>query len=257
VSEKYGFIAAEYAAGLTARRLRADDAPTLGQMCRWLAVSRSGFYEWRSRPMSATAARREEMKAKIAALFELFDAVYGYRRIHAELVRDGEQVSAELVRKLMRELELYPCQPRPYRTTTIRGQDEPASADLIGRDFGADQPGAKLVGDITYIRTWEGWVYLATVIDCFNREVIGWAVADHMRTDLITDALAMAVRNHTLEPGCIFHSDRGSQGAPRPHSLTRSPTARCAGRCPAPGYVSTMPWPNRSSRRSRTSEFTA
>lgn len=210
MSEKYEFIDAEYAAGATARRLRAD-APTLGQMCRWLSVSRSGFYEWRSRPQSATAARREELKAKIAALFELFDQVYGYRRIHAELVRDGEQVSPELVRKLMRELELYPCQPRPYRTTTIRGRDEPAGADLIGRDFGADRPGTKLVGDITYIRTWEGWLYLATVIDCFNREVIGYAMADHMRTDLIVDALAMAARNHTLEPDCIFHSDRGSQ----------------------------------------------
>ena len=210
MSEKYEFIDVEYAAGATARGLRAD-APTLGQMCSWLSVSRSGFYEWRSRPQSATAARREDLQAKIEALFELFDGVYGYRRIHAELVRDGEQVSAELVRRLMRQLELYPCQPRPYKTTTIRGRDEPASADLIGREFGADRPGCKLVGDITYIRTWEGWLYLATVIDCFNREVIGWAAADHMRTDLITDALAMAARNHTLEPGCIFHSDRGSQ----------------------------------------------
>jgi transposase InsO family protein len=171
--------------------------------------------------MSATAARREELKTKIAALFELFDAVYGYRRIHAELVRDGEHVSAELVRKLMRQLELYPCQPRPYRTTTIRGGQEPAGADLIGRDFGADRPGTKLVGDITYIRTWEGWLYLATVIDCFNREVIGYAMADHMRTDLITDALAMAARNHTVEPGCIFHSDRGSQ--PRLNRWTQHP----------------------------------
>ena len=220
MSEKYEFIDAQYAASLTARRVRAD-APTLGQMCSWLAVSRSGFYEWRSRPMSATAARREELKTKIAALFELFDAVYGYRRIHAELVRDGEHVSAELVRKLMRELELYPCQPRPYRTTTIRGGEEPAGADLIGRDFDADRPGTKLVGDITYIRTWEGWLYLATVIDCFNREVIGYAMADHMRTDLITDALAMAARNHTVEPGCIFHSDRGSQ--PRLNRWTQHP----------------------------------
>src|SRR5699024_10713554 len=121
------------------------------------------------------------------------------------------EVSAELVRHLMGELGLVACQPRPYKVTTIRGEDSSRRPDLVRRDFTAPAPGHKLVSDITYIRTWQGWVYLATVIDCFNREVIGYAMADHMRTTLVTDALHMAARNHNLAPQCIVHSDHGTQ----------------------------------------------
>jgi putative transposase len=207
VSEKYEFIAAEYAA---CKATHVADAPTVETMCRWLSVSKSGYYEWRDRPPSATRQRRDLLKIKIAPLFESFDRTYGYRRLHAELVRGGEQVGEELVRTLMRELGLVACQPRPYRTTTVRGADAVAE-DLVGRDFTAEAPGTTLVGDITYIRTWEGWLYLATVIDCFNKEVIGYAMADHMRTELVTDALAMAARNHGLAEECIMHSDHGTQ----------------------------------------------
>jgi putative transposase len=203
VSDKYAFIDAEYA---------ADGAPTIERMCRWLQVSKSGYYEWLNRPASATAQRRQLLTIKIQALFEACDATYGYRRLHAELVRGGEQVGPQLVRELMRELGLVACQPRPWRTTTtVQGGEQTAVPDLVGRDFTTDAPGRKLVGDITYIRTWAGWLYLATVIDCFNREVIGYAMADHMRTSLVTDALAMAARNHRLAVDCIFHSDRGTQ----------------------------------------------
>ena len=111
----------------------------------------------------------------------------------------------------MRELGLVACQPRPWRTTTIQDGEQTATPDLLGRDFTAEAPVCKLVGDITYIPTWSGWLYLATVIDCFNKEVIGHAMADHMRTSLVTDALEMAARNHGLAAGCIFHSDRGTQ----------------------------------------------
>lgn len=207
MSEKYAFIAAQYAdhAGTAAQ------APTIAQMAGWLGVSKSGYYEWWARPVCASAARRDELKVKIATLFNEFGGVYGYRRIHAELIRAGEQVGPELVRKLMRELNLVPLQPKPYKRTTIAGEPEQAVADLVDRNFSADRPGVKLVGDITYIATWQGWLYLATVIDCFNKEVIGYAMADHMRTELICDALAMAARNHTLEEDCIMHSDRGTQ----------------------------------------------
>jgi putative transposase len=209
VSEKYEFIDAEYADNRAADDAAA--APTIVQMCAWLAVSKSGFYDWRNRPASATAQRRELLKGKIKALFDASDGTYGYRRIHAQLVRAGEQVGPELVRRLMRGLGLVPCQPRPWRTTTVRGEEVAATPDLVARDFTAEAPGTKLVGDITYVRTWAGWLYLATVIDCFNKEVIGYAMADHMRTSLVTDALEMAARNHTLAEGCIFHSDRGTQ----------------------------------------------
>ena len=203
MSEKYAFIAAESAA--------SEDAPTIAAMCTWLAVSKSGFYEWLGRPVSAAAQRREELKIKITTLFDSFGGTYGYRRIHAELVRAGERVGDELVRKLMRELNLVPVQPKPYKRTTIPGEADPAVPDLVARDFTAARPGAKLVGDITFIPTWDGWLYLATVIDCFNKEVIGWAMAQHMRTELVTDALEMAARNHALEPKCIMHTDRGTQ----------------------------------------------
>jgi putative transposase len=202
VSDKYAFIDAEYAGGC---------APTIERMCRWLQVSKSGYYEWLHRPPSATAQRRALLKIKIAALFEASDDTSGYRRLHAALVRGGERVGPELVRELMRELGLVACQPRPWRTTTVQGGEQTTTPDLVNRDFTADAPGCKLVGDITYIRTWAGWLYLATVIDCFNKEVIGYAMADHMRTSLVADALGMAARNHTLAAGCIFHSDRGTQ----------------------------------------------
>jgi transposase InsO family protein len=180
-------------------------------MCAWLEVSRSGFYDWRSRPQSATAQRRELLKIKVKALFEANNSEYGYRRIHAVLVRGGEQASGELVRRLMRELGLEPCQPKPRR----RSLTEQAAAagpipDLVSRDFTAAAPGEKMVGDITYIPTWEGWLYLATVIDCATRKIAGWAMGDHYRTPLIAKAIRMAARNIALPDGAIFHSDRGS-----------------------------------------------
>jgi putative transposase len=179
-------------------------------MCAWLDVSRSGFYDWRSRPKSATTKRRELLKIKIKALFEANNAEYGYRRIHAVLVRGGEQVSAELVRQLMRELGLEPCQPKPRRRClTAQGETGPIP-DLVNRDFSATVPGAKMVGDITYIPTWQGWLYLATVIDCATRKIVGWAMDDNYKTPLITAAIKMAARNLALPEGVIFHSDRGS-----------------------------------------------
>lgn len=208
MSEKYEFIDVEYA---ETRAAGAAGAPTIVQMCRWLAVSRSGFYEWRSRPASATAARRAQLEVKIKALFDAHHGTYGYRRVHAALVRGGERVGPELVRALMRRLGLVACQPRPWRATTLPDGSTPPVPDRVGRDFTADAPGVKLVGDITYVRTWAGWLYLATVIDCFTREVVGYAMADHLRTSLVTDAIGMAARNHRLAAGCVFHSDRGSQ----------------------------------------------
>jgi transposase InsO family protein len=208
VSERFAFIVAEHATNICSI---AADLPTIAQMCAWLGVSKSGYYDWLGRSPSPAERRRELLKVKIKTLFELFGATYGYRRIHAELLRGGEQVGAELVRTLMRELGLVPIQPKPYRTTTVRGPNEPDTPDLVLRDFTAEHPGTKLVGDITYISTWQGWLYVATVIDCFNKEVIGYAMADHMRTELVTAALDMAARNHHLEPDCIMHSDRGTQ----------------------------------------------
>jgi putative transposase len=203
VSEKYAFIDAEYA-------ICAAPAPTVTQMCSWLDVSRSGFYDWRSRAESAAARRRQELRLLITKAFEDSDGTYGYRRIGSQLARWGVTAGLELVRALMRELGLVACQPRPWRpSTTQQGATGPIP-DLVNRDFTAAVPGEKMVGDITYIPTWEGWLYLATVIDCATRKVAGWAMADNYRTPLITAAIEMAARNLALPPGAVFHSDRGS-----------------------------------------------
>jgi putative transposase len=159
-------------------------------MCRWLGVSSSGHYEWRRRPQSATVARREKLKQLIVVIFEMSDETYGYRRIHASLLRSGHACSLELVRALVRELGLVPCQPRPWRHS-LTNQDPAAGPipDLVRRDFTAAAPGEKMVGDITYIPTWEGWVFLATVIDCYTKAVIGWAMSDNYKTPLISAAI--------------------------------------------------------------------
>ncbi len=123
--------------------------------------------------------------------------------MHQVLSRSSDptvaSASLKLVRSLMHELGLQACQPRAYRVTTVR---DPAAAptltDHVQRDFTADRPGRKLVGDITYIPTWQGWLYLATVIDCHNKAVIGWSMAEHLRTDLICDALSMAAKRVEL-----------------------------------------------------------
>jgi transposase InsO family protein len=182
-------------------------------MCVRLHVSRSGFYEWRDRRVSVTARRRADIGALVTVSFAESDETYGYRRVHAELVRWNVDCSPELVRSIMRELGLVPCQPRPWRhSLTEAGADTGLIPDLVNRDFTADAPGAKMVGDITYIPTWEGWLFLATVIDCHTKSVIGWAMDDNYKTPLIAAAVEMAARNYVLPSGAIFHSDRGSNG---------------------------------------------
>lgn len=206
MTEKYEVIDAEYADPPV-----EGSAPTIMQMCSWLGVSKSGYFDWKSRPDSPATTRRELLKIKIKALFEANNEEYGYRRMHQALVRGGEQVSDELVRQLMRELGLQPCQPKPWRRS-LTEQDAAAGPipDLVNRDFSAGRPGEKMVGDITYISTWEGWLYLATVVDCATRKVLGWAMDDNYKTPLITAAVRMAARNVDLPEGAIFHSDRGS-----------------------------------------------
>ena len=199
MSSKYEFIEGEKANYPIAR------------MCVWAEVSKSGFYEWRSRPTSATAQRRATLKVRIEAIFAESKQTYGYRRVHAQLAREGIDAGPELVRSIMIAAGLVACQPKPYKVTTIADGDADGPVDLCERDFTAAEPGTKLVGDITYIRTWAGWLYLATVIDCYSKMVIGYAMADHMRTSLVTDALDMARQTINLNPDCIFHSDRGSQ----------------------------------------------
>ena len=189
-----------------------DNTDPVVKMALWLEVSTSGFYNWRSRPQSATAARREVLAGKIHGFFTAPKGRYGYRRIHADLAAEGTPCSPELVRQIMGRENLVPCQPRPWRVTTQPNPDAPdAIPDLVKRDFTADRPGVKFVGDITYIHTWQGFIYLATVIDCYSKKVVGWSIADHMRTDLVAAALRNAAATTVIEPQAIWHSDRGCQ----------------------------------------------
>ncbi|MGP5698089.1 IS3-like element ISAar4 family transposase [Glutamicibacter arilaitensis] len=202
VVAKYEFIDS-YAAG--------PSTPAIVKMCRWLGVSRSGFYHWRSRPVSATAARRQALADRVSHFFEESEGTYGYRRIHADLAAENTECSPELVRQIMRQEGLVPCQPRPFRTTTEADAEAAASMpDLVKRDFTANRPGLKFVGDITYIHTWQGFIYLATVIDCYSKKVVGWAIEDHMRAELVEKALRNAADTSRIEPNAISHSDRGS-----------------------------------------------
>lgn len=208
MSEKYALIAAEKA--------NPTSVYPVIKMCAWLGVSTSGFYDHCNAEPSAQALRRTKIITHVREAYQLGRDGYGVRRVHAVLQRSDDpevaSVSENLVRSVMAELGLAGCQPRAYRTTTQPDPEPPsAPADLVGRDFTATEPGTKLVGDITYIRSWTGWLYLATVIDCCTREVVGWSMATHMRASLVCDAVSMAAGNGKIEPGAIFHSDRGAQ----------------------------------------------
>ncbi|EHM95102.1 hypothetical protein HMPREF0975_00832 [Actinomyces sp. oral taxon 849 str. F0330] len=191
---------------------REEGSYPISSMCRWSRVSKSGYYSWRDRPQSQTAIRREELAVMIKEVFEDSDATYGYRRIQVVLERRGVRAGGSTVRAIMRDLGLQAAGPRAKVRTTVPAQDLGERPDLLRRDFTADEPGKKLCGDITYVRTWAGFIYLATVLDCCTKKVVGYAMADHMRTSLVRQAIDMAVRRCPVDRGVtVFHSDRGSQ----------------------------------------------
>lgn len=182
-------------------------------MCGLLGVPRSSFYAWRNRVETPTQARRRELAERVTKVFEESRQTFGCRRIAAALNRDGYECSVGLVADVMRELGLKAVQPRGYKRTTVAGEQPVRSPDLLGRDFdpATSAPGERLVGDITYLKTSQGWLYLATVIDLATRMVVGWQLAPHMRTSLVVDALAMAINAGLVAPDAIFHSDKGCQ----------------------------------------------
>ena len=246
MTDKFEFIDAEYAAY---QEPDEQYVPSIVKMCTWMEVSRSGFYDWRDSAGISDGEKARAARAVRQKSFGESDGTYGYRRVHADLVAWGVPAGPELVRSLMRELGLEPCQPRPWRFSLTEGDgQEHDIPDLVTRDFTAEAPGEKMVGDITYIPTWEGWLYLATVIDCHTKEVIGWAADDNYKTPLIEKAIEMAARNRPLAGKAIFHSDRGSNytsaSSPRHCRSMISGILRAA-----PESATTMPWPNRSSRR--------
>ena len=183
------------------------------RMARLLEVSRSGYYAWAQRPPSKRAVRAERIEGKVAWFHGESDEVSGAPRILADLREDGETISRKTVAKTMRKLGLRGICPRRWKTTTVTDSNDSYPADAVNRAWDTGVINAVWVGDITYLRTWEGWLYLATVIDACSRRVIGWAIADHLRTDLVQDALQMAITlRGELPDKVVFHADRGTQG---------------------------------------------
>lgn len=179
-------------------------------MCRVLGVSSSGYYAWLSLKVSARQQADAELTKKIRAIHSRSRGTYGAPRIHAELVAEDTRVGRKRVARLMRAAGLQGVSRRRGIRTTRRSQSTRPAPDLVERNFTADGPDRLWVADITYIRTWAGFLYLAVVLDVWSRRVVGWAMATHLRTELVLDALEMAVGQRRPK-GVIFHSDQGSQ----------------------------------------------
>ena len=185
---------------------------TISRMARLLDVSRSGFYAWINRVPSKRAVRQERIEAKVAGFHGESDEVSGSPKILADLREDGEIISRKTVAKTMRKLGLVGICPKKWKTTTITDHADAYPADAAKQTWDTGTLNTVWVGDITYLRTWEGWLYLATVIDAHSRRVIGWVIAEHMRTDLVEDALRMAITlRGELPEKVVFHTDRGTQ----------------------------------------------
>jgi transposase InsO family protein len=183
-------------------------------LCETLGVSRSGYYAWRDRPPSPNTQRRERLVAEIRAVHGDSHATYGSPRVYQALQARGIPCSENTVAKLMRAEGVRAKARRPFvvRTTDSR-HDQPVAANVLNRQFYPDRPNTVWTADITYVPTAEGWLYLAVVLDLFSRRVVGWATADHLRSELTCDALRMALEHRKPTGELLHHSDRGRQYA--------------------------------------------
>jgi len=205
----------------------------IATLCRVLGVSSSGYYAWCDRPLSMRARTDQALLDQIQAIHERSRGTYGAPRIHAELRAQGVRCGRKRVARLMREANLIGAQRRRYRGTTRQDRQAVPAPDLVQRDFTASAPDRLWVADITYVATGEGWLYLATVLDAWSRRIVGWAMGDTLRTELVVDALNMAVWNRRPAAGVVHHSDRGAQYT----SLTFSRRCRDAGLTPSMGSI--------------------
>jgi len=187
-----------------------EKAVPVAQACRVLGVSRAGYYQSRCR---AAPAKDVLASVQVKAAFTASGRSYGSRRVRMALAQRGVQMGRFRVRRLMRENGLRPVWKRKFVSTTDSKHDYPVAQNLLDRQFDVAQPNQAWVSDITYIRTRQGWLYLAVVMDLYARKIVGWAMAPTMPAELVAAALQMAVQQRCPEPGLILHSDRGSQYA--------------------------------------------
>ncbi|HEY8779860.1 MAG TPA: IS3 family transposase [Solirubrobacterales bacterium] len=192
-------------------RERAHHAVSL--LCSVLNVSRQGYWAWKRRPVSRRRFEEQRLKPRILKAWKDSDQTYGAPRLHAELrLGEGLQVGKKRVARLMRELEIQGVSRRRgrVRTTTPDTRAAPAP-DLVQRDFTASRPNETWVADITYIPAYEGWLFLAAVMDLYSRKIVGWSMRDDLGAPLVVDAISMAIARRRPQPGLVHHSDRGSQ----------------------------------------------
>jgi len=200
VSDVFCFIAAERA------------GYPVAVLCRALEVNRTSFHDWERRPPSDRSLTDVWLTEKIKAIHEQKRRVYGAPRIHAELrMAHGVRVGRKRVERLMRQAQISGLLPKRRGQTTIRVPGVRVADDLVERRFRPMAPNVLWLADITYLRSWEGWLYLAAVQDAYSRAIVGWSMAEHMRSELVTDALQMAVHRRRPDPGLVHHSDQGSQ----------------------------------------------
>lgn len=188
---------------------KANHAVSL--LCRILEVSRSGFYAWLERGPSARAVEDERILELIREIHEDSRETYGAPRVQAMLARRAVHVGQKRVSRLMRREGISGLIKRKRGKTTIRVPGVATAPDLVKREWNPTEPNRLWVADITYCRTWEGWLYLAAVIDCHSRKVVGWSLRNDLRAELVSEAVAMAVERRRPAAGLVHHSDRGSQ----------------------------------------------
>ena len=179
-------------------------------MCRVLEASASGYYAWRGRMMSMRAREDEQLQQRIRTIHLLSRRTYGAPRVHVELQEQGTRIGRKRVARLMRACLLQGVSRRKSTVTTRRDRSARPAPDLVDRNFVADGPNLLWVADITYVPTWAGFLYLAVVLDVWSRKIVGWAMATHLRTSLVTSALNMAIAQRS-PAGVVHHSDQGCQ----------------------------------------------
>lgn len=196
-------------------RFIADHLETykVGLMCTLLNVSRSGYYAWRKRPESRRSRENRALEDRIRVMHADSHGIYGSPKIHQDLIGDGVRCGKNRVARIMRKAGIRSRIKKKFKATTNSRHNLPVAPNLLNQDFSVDAPDRTWVGDITYIHTQQGWLYLAVLLDLFNRQIVGWATSSRLTRQLAIDALKMALDRRKPGPGLIHHSDRGSQYA--------------------------------------------
>jgi len=182
-------------------------------MCRCLQVSRSGYYGWRGREPSERERRRQQIAAAAAESHRASHGIYGFRKVYEDLRAAGWGCCAETVRRCLAEQGLFSVVKRKFVATTDSDHDHPVAPNLLDRDFSAAGANQKWAGDITYVATEEGWLYLAAIMDLYSRKIVGWSMSSRIDTSLVDSALTMAMEKRCPDEGLLHHSDRGGQYA--------------------------------------------